>query len=73
VAGISTAGFNLNYSKSSPDLPDTANLNSISGEFVWTKLKLKNRSGMTRLEAHQRVDYGKRAVEAAVKMCERLK
>lgn len=28
---------------------------------------------MTRLEAHQRVDYGKRAVEAAVKMCERLK
>ena len=29
--------------------------------------------GMTRIEAHQRVDYGKRAVEAAVKMCERLK
>ena len=29
--------------------------------------------GMTRLEAHQRVDYAKRAVEAAVKMCERLK
>ncbi|MEW6011577.1 MAG: 6,7-dimethyl-8-ribityllumazine synthase [Euryarchaeota archaeon] len=29
--------------------------------------------GMTRLEAHQRVEYGKRAVEAAVKMCERLK
>lgn len=28
--------------------------------------------GMTRLEAHQRVDYGKRAVEAAVKMCRRL-
>ncbi|AEG19315.1 6,7-dimethyl-8-ribityllumazine synthase [Methanobacterium paludis] len=28
---------------------------------------------MTRLEAHQRVDYGKRAVEAVVKMCERLK
>ena len=28
---------------------------------------------MTRLEAHQRVDYAKRAVEAAVKMCERLK
>ena len=28
---------------------------------------------MTRLEAHQRVDYGKRAVEAAVKMVERLK
>ena len=28
--------------------------------------------GMTRLEAHQRVDYAKRAVEAAVKMCERL-
>jgi 6,7-dimethyl-8-ribityllumazine synthase len=27
---------------------------------------------MTRLEAHQRVDYGKRAVEAAVKMVERL-
>jgi len=27
---------------------------------------------MTRLEAHQRVDYAKRAVEAAVKMCERL-
>lgn len=29
--------------------------------------------GMTRLEAHQRVDYAKRAVEAAVKMCQRLK
>ncbi len=29
--------------------------------------------GMTRLEAHQRVDYAKRAVEAVVKMCERLK
>ncbi|NYB52900.1 MAG: 6,7-dimethyl-8-ribityllumazine synthase [Methanobacteriaceae archaeon] len=29
--------------------------------------------GMTRLEAHQRVDYAKRAVEAAVKMTERLK
>ncbi len=28
--------------------------------------------GMTRLEAHQRVDYAKRAVEAAVKMCQRL-
>jgi 6,7-dimethyl-8-ribityllumazine synthase len=28
--------------------------------------------GMTRLEAHQRVDYAKRAVEAAVKMYERL-
>jgi len=28
--------------------------------------------GMTRLEAHQRVDYGKRAVEAAVKMCKIL-
>lgn len=28
--------------------------------------------GMTRLEAHQRVDYTKRAVEAAVKMCKRL-
>ncbi len=27
---------------------------------------------MTRLEAHQRVDYAKRAVEAAVKMVERL-
>jgi len=29
--------------------------------------------GMTRLEAHQRVEYAKRAVEAAVKMVERLK
>ena len=29
--------------------------------------------GMTRLEAHQRVDYAKRAVEAAVKMHRRLK
>jgi 6,7-dimethyl-8-ribityllumazine synthase len=29
--------------------------------------------GMTRLEAHQRVDYAKRAVEAAVKMAGRLK
>jgi 6,7-dimethyl-8-ribityllumazine synthase len=28
---------------------------------------------MTRIEAHQRVDFGKKAVEAAVKMCERLK
>ncbi len=28
--------------------------------------------GMTRLEAHQRVDYAKRAVEAAIKMVERL-
>ena len=29
--------------------------------------------GMTRLEAHERVDYGKRAVEAAVKLVKRLK
>jgi len=29
--------------------------------------------GMTRIEAHQRVDYAKRAVEAAVKMTGRLK
>ena len=29
--------------------------------------------GMTRLDAHRRVDYGKRAVEAAIKMCDRLK
>ena len=29
--------------------------------------------GMTRLEAHQRVEYAKRAVEAVVKMTERLK
>ena len=28
--------------------------------------------GMSRLEAHQRVEYGKRAVEAVVKMCRRL-
>ena len=28
--------------------------------------------GMTRLDAHKRVDYGKRAVEAAIKMCDRL-
>jgi 6,7-dimethyl-8-ribityllumazine synthase len=27
---------------------------------------------MTRLEAHQRIDFGKRAVEAAVKMFDRL-
>ncbi len=27
---------------------------------------------MTRLDAHKRVDYGKRAVEAAIKMCDRL-
>jgi len=26
--------------------------------------------GMTRIEAHQRVEYGKRAVEAVVKMCD---
>lgn len=29
--------------------------------------------GMSRLEAHERVKYAKRAVEAAVKMCKRLK
>ncbi|MDO9046084.1 MAG: 6,7-dimethyl-8-ribityllumazine synthase [Methanobacteriaceae archaeon] len=29
--------------------------------------------GMTRIEAHQRVEYGKRAVEAVVKMCDLLK
>ena len=29
--------------------------------------------GMTRLEAHERVDYAKRAVEAAVKLVKRLK
>lgn len=29
--------------------------------------------GMTRLDAHKRVEYGKRAVEAAIKMCDRLK
>lgn len=28
--------------------------------------------GMTRMEAHQRVDYAKRAVESAVKMVQRL-
>ncbi len=28
--------------------------------------------GMTRMEAHKRVDYAKRAVEAAVKMVQRL-
>ncbi|CAD6492662.1 MAG: 6,7-dimethyl-8-ribityllumazine synthase [Candidatus Argoarchaeum ethanivorans] len=28
--------------------------------------------GMTRMEAHERVDYGKRAVEAAVKLVQRL-
>ena len=28
--------------------------------------------GMTRMEAHQRVDYAKRAVEAAVKLIQRL-
>ncbi len=29
--------------------------------------------GMTRLEAHERVDYAKRAVESAVKLVQRLK
>lgn len=29
--------------------------------------------GMTRMDAHRRVTYGKNAVEAAVKMCDRLK
>lgn len=29
--------------------------------------------GMTRLDAHKRVEYGKKAVEAAVKMCDRIK
>ncbi|HMZ32428.1 MAG TPA: 6,7-dimethyl-8-ribityllumazine synthase [Methanoregulaceae archaeon] len=28
--------------------------------------------GMTRLEANERIDYAKRAVESAVKMCQRL-
>ena len=28
--------------------------------------------GMTRLEAHQRIDYSKRAVEAAIKLVKRL-
>lgn len=28
--------------------------------------------GMTRMEAHERLDYGKRAVEAAVKLVQRL-
>ncbi|KZX15071.1 6,7-dimethyl-8-ribityllumazine synthase [Methanobrevibacter cuticularis] len=28
--------------------------------------------GMTRLDAHKRIEYGKRAVESAVKMCTRL-
>ena len=28
--------------------------------------------GMTRMEAHQRIDYAKRAVEAAVKLVRRL-
>ncbi|KZX10972.1 6,7-dimethyl-8-ribityllumazine synthase [Methanobrevibacter filiformis] len=28
--------------------------------------------GMTRLDAHKRIDYGKKAVEAAIKMCKRL-
>ena len=28
--------------------------------------------GMTRLDAHKRINYGKKAVEAAVKMCMRL-
>ena len=29
--------------------------------------------GMTRLEAHERIDYAKRAVESAVKLCQRLR
>ncbi|MEA3487781.1 MAG: 6,7-dimethyl-8-ribityllumazine synthase, partial [Euryarchaeota archaeon] len=29
--------------------------------------------GMTRLEAQERIDYAKRAVEAAVKMVKRMK
>ncbi|MHC1585866.1 MAG: 6,7-dimethyl-8-ribityllumazine synthase, partial [Candidatus Syntropharchaeia archaeon] len=29
--------------------------------------------GMTRLEAHERIDYAKRAVESAVKMVKRLR
>ncbi len=28
--------------------------------------------GMTRLDAHRRVDMGKKAVDAAIKMCDRL-
>ncbi|MDO5848668.1 MAG: 6,7-dimethyl-8-ribityllumazine synthase [Methanobrevibacter sp.] len=28
--------------------------------------------GMTRLDAHRRIDMGKKAVDAAIKMCERL-
>ena len=30
------------------------------------------RTGMSRLEANERIDYAKRAVESAVKMCKRL-
>lgn len=29
--------------------------------------------GMTRLDAHKRIDMGKKAVDAAIKMCDRLK
>lgn len=29
--------------------------------------------GMTRLDAHRRIDMGKKAVDAAIKMCDRLK
>ena len=34
--------------------------------------KIADLPGMTRLDAHRRVSYGKNAVEAAVKMCDRL-
>jgi hypothetical protein len=37
VAGISTAGYNLNYAISSkPELPEEAKFNGITGEFSWT-------------------------------------
>lgn len=40
VAGISTAGYNLNYAISSkPELPEKAKFNGITGEFSWTPEK----------------------------------
>ena len=52
-----------------------------SGEYSDTKdsdivvitCGIARKPGMTRLDAHRRVTYGKSAVEAAIKMCDRLK
>lgn len=39
IAGLSTAGYNLNYMmSSSPTLPDSAKFNNVTGEFSWAPI-----------------------------------